>query len=889
MAVDLVVAMEEGAQVVTATRRLARRLRLNFAKRQRDKGQAVWNTPDVVPWREWLSRLWGEIAETHPNGERQRLLNAAQERALWEDVVHRATADHPLLRSGEAAASAQIAWERLKAWQIPLSALDSRSTPETIIFRDWLTSYRHRCREGGWIDTPLLAEHCAVNLLRFEKSFSTSLCFAGFDEFTPQQESFLQRLTEAGCVVDRWMPTVVGTSSVRREFPRVEEELTAAARWARELLTREPEASVGIVVPDLPALRTRVQRIFDDIVAPGSVLPGEGISRVAYGLSLGCGLMEYPIVVAATVVLELAAGEISYDRLSYLLRSPFVGGTPREASARALVDAHFRRAGELVWGLPEINALFAQLADGRWQDLRITELMSRFTETQRNLPKHALPSRWSAHYQALLRAAGWPGERPLDSREHQTVQRFNEALAQFASLDGVLAEQNYSQALTLLKRILGETIFQPEGEDMPLLVLGALEAAGLTFDHLWVTGLHDRAWPPPPRPNPFLPLQIQRRYGLPHSSADRERSVAARTLERLVNSSVSFVASWPSREGDETLRPSPLIKAFAAPEAPVGTEPRLYREAIFETRALEELANDTAPSVEGTTSGGSGILKEQAACPFRAFALFRIGSQPLARPTLGLDPATRGRLVHDVFESLWEDLKSHEKLTAIGDAELRGRLELAIRRAMARLPRRRGNAWRTILRIEQARLVRLFSVLLLKERDRAPFTVEACEVSRSSTVGRLRLNTRIDRIDRLDNGGRVIMDYKSGGSDIRGWFGKRPDEPQVPLYAVTDPGRLEAVVLTSVAAGAVEFKGISRRDGQFPGVPAYERSRLRAVHGDWERLLATWRDHLGELADQFADGDARVEPKSGQTCKVCHLGALCRIDEIRGSLVLDDD
>ena len=64
-----------------------------------------------------------------------------------------------------------------------------------------------------------------------------------------------------------------------------------------------------------------------------------------------------------------------------------------------------------------------------------------------------------------------------------------------------------------VKRLAAQTLFQPEAPDVPIQVLGVLESAGLEFDHLWVMGLTDEAWPIPARPNPFIPVALQRAAG----------------------------------------------------------------------------------------------------------------------------------------------------------------------------------------------------------------------------------------------------------------------------------------------------------------------------------------------------------------------------------------
>src|ERR1700747_974209 len=52
------------------------------------------------------------------------------------------------------------------------------------------------------------------------------------------------------------------------------------------------------------------------------------------------------------------------------------------------------------------------------------------------------------------------------------------------------------------------------------------------------------------------------------------------------------------------------------------------------------------------------------------------------------------------------------------------------------------------------------------------------------SVGGLKLRLRADRIDLLENGQRLLLDYKSGEVSVKDWEGERPDEPQRPLYAI---------------------------------------------------------------------------------------------------------
>ena len=85
------------------------------------------------------------------------------------------------------------------------------------------------------------------------------------------------------------------------------------------------------------------------------------------------------------------------------------------------------------------------------------------------------------------------------------------------------------------------------------------------------------------------------------------------------------------------------------------------------------------------------------------------------------------------------------------------------------------------------------------EAKRVPFTVEATEkVLDDVSVGGLKLRLRADRVDRVGDGKRLLLDYKSGEVATKDWEGMRPNEPQLPLYAIF--GNVEDVARRGVRA-----------------------------------------------------------------------------------------
>src|SRR5262249_39918395 len=156
--------------------------------------------------------------------------------------------------------------------------------------------------------------------------------------------------------------------------------------------------------------------------------------------------------------------------------------------------------------------------------------------------------------------------------------------------------------------------------------------AGMGFDALWVSGLTDDAWPLRSRPNPFLPIGLQRMAGIPESSAEGSLELDRRITEGWKTAAEEVIFSAPRRCEDRDLSPSPLIASIAdsAIEVPVFLS---WKELIFQKRKTEAREDQKAPPVaSAAVRGGTRVLADQSACPFRAFARWRLGAEALESP-----------------------------------------------------------------------------------------------------------------------------------------------------------------------------------------------------------------------------------------------------------------
>ena len=66
------------------------------------------------------------------------------------------------------------------------------------------------------------------------------------------------------------------------------------------------------------------------------------------------------------------------------------------------------------------------------------------------------------------------------------------------------------------------------------------------------------------------------------------------------------------------------------------------------------------------------------------------------------------------------------------------------------------------------------------EATRLPFTVVETESARTIKLAGLALDLRLDRIDRLNDGSLLVIDYKTGNVSPNAWQLPRPDDVQLP-------------------------------------------------------------------------------------------------------------
>ncbi|MDT8444333.1 MAG: PD-(D/E)XK nuclease family protein, partial [Desulfuromonadales bacterium] len=754
-------------------------------------------------------------------------------------------------------------------------------------FLRWRKRWQVQANNNGWHDPAempwLLSE--AIKAERI--SLPGKIVFAGFDVITPDLLQLCKIINNRGIHVDYWQPQPC--ENVRHQRVPADDpadEVSRCARWIRHLLIEDPATNIGVVVPRLEAYRSLIEQIFIAELEPNALLCGDEMPSM-FNFSLGRGLDREGVIHAALRLLRFGM-QVNHDEVSWLLLTPYLGKAVSEGSTRAQVDRELRRTRQFDWTLPRLASAITRLPDKYSKS--VPDLIKSIKAISGSLrkPVKGLPGFWSEHFTLLLDQLGWPGERGLSSREYQAVKRFRELLGELASLDGVSAPVNRSNAVNILMRILSNEKFQPEGADSPVQVLGELESSGMTFDHLWVLGLHDTALPGPPSPNPFIPLPVQRHHRMKRADAEREQSFAKQVVARLFSAAPDVVLSWPVQENGAEQRPSSFIRDMPDGQPMLAESCAPARVLWLSRTGLEELSDSLGPalSTRKPFTGGTGILKDQALCPFRAFGHHRLRAERLDIPDIGIDNMARGTLAHKVLELLWGKLVDQDTLLSLDETALNRHLKKAVDGALDRLEReRRYDLPAKQRQIECRRLIALAEQWLEFERRRSRFRVVASEQSHQVQIGKLVIRTRIDRIDELDDGTCAIIDYKTGRVEPLQWLDDRIIEPQLPAYCLGLPREKVGAVMFAVVRGKKKesgFYGLARKSESWPGAKsrAIEKRLEEKGWGSFDEVLAHWYNALPALGDAFARGEAAVDPVDLKlACQYCDLTGFCRILE----------
>ena len=884
-------AIQDGATIVTATRHLSRELIRQYDLNKKQEGITAWESADILPWDAWINRCWLTIRPALPKPP--VVLSDPQLESIWTTLIQRDIDRHaadsaPLWSTSASARAAIRSLTLMRQWNIRVEQLGASAHEDHRCFVRWLRSFERMCKKENWVEFSNLANLLIANIDKLPRS---SIVLVGFDRVFPLQQTLIHSLEESGVKATN-LGSVENGNPVRAcaEFEDDLSQWMAAGLWTRKKLESEPDCRVALIVPDLAKSRTNIEYALRQTLCPKDIVEIGDRASLPFHISLGTSLADQQIIrIALNLLSVLSNQNVSIDLVSDFILSPHLHGSDQERLERGKLDLKLRQKLPVLTNLGQVREFieFERSSSGQDSYPVLRDIIDATHQLIARFPARDTFSNWSKYFDRALSILGWPSSINLNSENFQSVKALRDQLSRFSELDLISSRISYDSALSWFRQRLETEIFQVEEKQTQVEVLDVFESAGLDFDYLWFGGLVEADWPPKLTIDPFIPVSLQREIGIESASVASTMHFAKLQQKRLFSSAREIVLSRQRNESEILLEPSPLISFPTPCESISVAVPPKIDQLVNHKRPDQEYTEDSyGPAIapDETVSGGTGLIQAQSLCPRGAFARYRLGAEIARDNQHGLDNVERGALLHRVLELIWHALGNSKELEKISSANLERLVIQSADRASMRYRSSSGCGEHFFLSVQRWVVSTVGDWLELEKQRSQPFQVLGLEKSVSLELAGLKLQFKIDRIDELDDGSLVLIDYKTGtGNSIVHWQEDRLLSPQLPLYALSQRDTIEAISWAQVKLGQCRFIGLSNqyefaRDGaEGINVQKFDhRTDFVEQFGNWEGMLQHWTSALKSIATEFVEGDARYDPSNHGVCVSCPTPVICR-------------
>ena len=891
---ESVARLHSGATVVVETERLKHLIEDGYNLSMHDAGNTAWPTPDVCTWNVWLKNIWSDYEDRSGESVPQ-LLSASQAKQIWERTIANDVSrqysdqfEYLLWNITATANRAKVAYGLMCSYLIQPSDFDNQISQDAEHFLSWLESYQLELRKRDWIDLEALPDRFIDEADAIFESEGARIVFAGFDTWTPQTQLLVKVLIQKGCDIEILNhATGRDPSRVQKfEFDKTNDEIDTCARWARAVVELNPTVHrVGIVVARLSDVHQRLYQTFSAYLNPDSIMEKRQTHELSFHITLGTALGQTPLVVDALNLIELIRPEVDVSVMCAVIQSDRIKGWDEEVAARSsLAEKIVGIGGTGV----SIENVLTVIQNNHLNCRSLARVLNSAQKLRSQMPTHADYAYWGSFFMDWMKncQSEKRENRKFGVDEIQAHKSWGSVLESLAELGFVSSRVDVQTVMAKLGRLVSEVSIQPRARRVPVQIGEMITLAGQSFTHLWMMGMNNQALPGTPRPNPFIPIKIQKSKEIPECSAETLRKSMTERIDRLLSGAATVVQSYSATDGKDHFQPSSELSGLQ----PYGSTHGFHLPKYVDYKTLlskqfgqcESFVDWRAKPLELSADierfgGGASALRIQSLCPFRGFAEHRLKARRVESRYIGISPILRGSIAHRMFEKLYEEFPSKTAVLANEGQHYLDAAQVHARAAVEEYDSQRVRRLsREVAEIEVERLVDLARQWQnLEKEKRDDFEVYKREMSVDIEIAGFPFRSKIDRIDKVGDE-YLVIDYKTGNCSPGDAVGIRPRDAQLLIYAY-GLHKSEGVCISDVAYAKLK-RGEVRFSPLLPYVKRYQRDEAGEEASTPERRMAFWQETLETIATGFMSGNADVDPLV-RACEYCHLKPLCRISD----------
>jgi probable DNA repair protein len=576
------------------------------------------------------------------------------------------------------------------------------------------------------------------------------------------------------------------------------------------------------------------------------------IHKKPYNISLGISLSDYPLIKHLISILRLSSqfqnGFVDTETLTKVVTSPYIKGAMIELNNRALLTNKIRQLSatriktnkilSLCDGCPSLKEIFIKLNDA-------------------NLTKKITLELSLDSMNSFLLIWGFTSDRNLSSSEYQIYEKYQVESLVLNKLSDFHQLTTLDDALKILIEHMNAVIFQPQSGSANIYILGSLEAEGLFFDFAWVSSMTSSFLPGKIKMPLFIPPKTSVEYCLPGTSFELITKESEITLNNLQNLSKNLTFSYSTYSDSREQIATPYL---------LFEDPQQIEDPQVTPREMELIEDFIAPKIKNLEiKKGVKTLQDQMGCEFKGF-INRLNFQEINDSVIGISKLEQGNIIHNILERFFNEVSSSSDLKELSETRLDELIETHSENALQEIPQ-------SNFRInEKVRVKKVIKQYIDLEKNREFFEVVGTESEAQVDIAGLKFSTRIDRMDRLKDGSKLIIDYKTGKNiGISKLINQPLEQAQLPIYAISN--EVDGVAFATINSQDSKFKAITKNKNDLP-MSSQSINRMP----EWKKQVSDWKDELVQASQKFQNGHAEVLPSS-HACDFCDYDLLCRVDK----------
>jgi probable DNA repair protein len=790
--------------------------------------------PSIYSYPAFLKKTWSQL---NPQGS-LRLLSDHELRILFSELINKCAVQNP----GAVTDEAIKCYRLMKTHFISKEKIINYQNSPGGLFVSWMDGLSQIKKQSQLIDSSDL-------FLEMEQALKESTPVGnyyhyGIKKTTPEQNKLFDLLQSQELELPQANDTYKAMS-----HPTIEMELQSIAEWSWEKISKKPQHQIAVVIPNLGELQHKVSSIFDEVFDSHAI----ETQQKPFNISLGNSLSQYPLIRHLFKVIDLSheimQGNVELDSLCRVIPSPYIKGANIESNNRNLLINQLLGRGKSGFTTKQLTALITDCPILKEQILNISQIQKK---------RHASSEDWLESLYQLLDIWAFGSDRALSSSEYQLFEKFQNECLILNQNPALRRQITFEECVNLLKKHFDAVIFQPQSGDANIHILGALEAEGLHFDAVWVSNMTSNFLPGVVKFPLFIPANICSEFHLPSSTFDLIQTSAVSTLSKLKALSDEVHFSFAETNDGREQIATPLLDF----------EPCVENTPIApQEQTLTTVKDTCAPRLKNTAiKQGVQTLQDQMSCPFKGFVR-RLKIQEFESNHLGLNRAEQGVLIHRILETIFTEISTAKALKELSGESINRLIESHTQNAI-------GTTDQNYQAIEKGRIIRIIKQYLLLEEQRTDFTVVATESVVEVCIDGLGFTTKLDRMDQLANGDKLIIDYKTGQSALSQITGEVIEQAQLPIYAISN--EVDGIAFAQINASECVFKAVAR-DREI--LPSSKQAQTKMP--DWDAQLNTWQETLSKASLGFQQGVADVLPEKN-ACNYCDYDLLCRVEKTPG-------